>query len=53
MLKHPRFVEFETSSDLKAAVEKLDGQEFKGTSVQCVADVCRDAGNQSPPLTAI
>ncbi|MCJ1444018.1 MAG: hypothetical protein MMC23_004518 [Stictis urceolatum] len=49
------FVEFETSSDLKAAVEKLDGQEFKGTSVQCVADEQAEAPysgrgrSRSPP----
>ena len=34
------FVEFETGADLKTAVEKLDGQEFKGATVHCVADVC-------------
>ncbi|KAF4461940.1 hypothetical protein FALBO_11257 [Fusarium albosuccineum] len=32
------FVEFETAADLRTAVEKLDGQEFKGQRVQCVAD---------------
>lgn len=38
---HPpeSFVEFESASDLKAAVEKLDGREFKGCRVTCVADV--------------
>lgn len=35
----PSFVEFETAPDLKMAVEKLDGREFKGNRVQCVADV--------------
>ncbi|KAI6714028.1 hypothetical protein JHW43_003458 [Diplocarpon mali] len=34
------FVEFETAADLKAAVEKLDGREFKGVRVTCIADVC-------------
>ena len=33
------FVEFETSPDLKTAVEKLDNREFKGSTVHCVADV--------------
>lgn len=35
------FVEFETSADLKSAVEKLDGREFKGATVHCTPDVCR------------
>ena len=34
-----RFVEFETASDLKVAVDKLDNQDFKGASVRCLADV--------------
>lgn len=34
-----RFVEYETHADLKAAVEKLDGRELKGSTVTCVADV--------------
>lgn len=34
------FVEFETAADLKTAVEKLDGREFKGARVTCTADVC-------------
>ncbi|GAD94709.1 pre-RNA splicing factor Srp2, putative [Paecilomyces variotii No. 5] len=33
------FVEFESAADLKAAVEKLDGREFKGVRVACVADI--------------
>lgn len=33
------FVEFETAADLKSAVEKLDGREFKGQRVTCIADV--------------
>lgn len=33
------FVEFETAADLKSAVEKLDGREFKGVTVHCTADV--------------
>ena len=38
--KYRSFVEFETATDLKTAVEKLDGREFKGVRVTCVADVC-------------
>ena len=34
-----RFVEFETGVDLKTAVEKLDGREFKTVTVHCTADV--------------
>jgi RNA recognition motif-containing protein len=33
------FVEFETAADLRTAIEKLDGREFKGSRVQCIADV--------------
>lgn len=33
------FVEFETSADLKTAVEKLDGQSFKNATVHCTSDV--------------
>lgn len=33
------FVEFETAADLRTAVEKLDGREFKGSRVQCLVDV--------------
>ncbi|KAL9636022.1 MAG: hypothetical protein Q9164_003085 [Protoblastenia rupestris] len=33
------FVEFETGSDLKIAVEKLDNQEFKGNNVRCMSDI--------------
>ena len=33
------FVEFESASDLKTAVEKLDNREFKNSTVRCVADV--------------
>ncbi|KAI1402725.1 hypothetical protein F4819DRAFT_453733 [Hypoxylon fuscum] len=36
------FVEFETAVDLKTAVEKLDGREFKGQRVTCVADTQPD-----------
>ncbi|KAE8352893.1 hypothetical protein BDV28DRAFT_157495 [Aspergillus coremiiformis] len=32
------FVEFETANDLKTAIEKLDGRDFKGSRVSCVAD---------------
>ncbi|KAI9792827.1 MAG: hypothetical protein M1816_001559 [Peltula sp. TS41687] len=51
------FVEFETEADLKTAVEKLDGREFKGARVSCVADVSPTDGrvpreryrSRSPP----
>ena len=33
------FVEFETKTDLMSAVEKLDGQTFKGATVHCTANV--------------
>jgi hypothetical protein len=33
------FVEFETAADLRTAVEKLDGREFKNARVTCVANV--------------
>ncbi|KAB8222797.1 hypothetical protein BDV33DRAFT_201221 [Aspergillus novoparasiticus] len=33
------FVEFETANDLKTAIEKLDGRDFKGSRVSCVADI--------------
>ena len=33
-------MEFETASDLKVAVDKLDNQDFKGANVRCTADVC-------------
>jgi hypothetical protein len=33
------FVEFETAADLRTAVEKLDGREFKNSRVTCVANV--------------
>lgn len=36
------FVEFETAADLKTAVEKLDGREFKGQRVNCIADTQPD-----------
>ncbi|KJZ74610.1 hypothetical protein HIM_05960 [Hirsutella minnesotensis 3608] len=36
------FVEFETAADLRTAVEKLDGREFKGNRVQCIADTQPD-----------
>ncbi|RMZ90966.1 hypothetical protein DV736_g1790, partial [Chaetothyriales sp. CBS 134916] len=52
------FVEFETSDDLKSAVEKLDGREFKGNTVHCTPDVSwsprgygreRSPGRRPPP----
>ncbi|QUC21971.1 uncharacterized protein UV8b_06212 [Ustilaginoidea virens] len=36
------FVEYETAADLRTAVEKLDGRDFKGNRVQCVADTQPD-----------
>ena len=33
------FVEFENSTDLKTAVDKLDGREFKSATVHCTQDV--------------
>lgn len=49
------FVEFETSADLKTAVEKLDGQNFKNATVHCTADIqeerpdARSYRQRSPP----
>jgi len=47
------FVEFETAADLKTAVEKLDGREFKGVTVHCTADtqpeVPRDRARSRSP----
>jgi len=37
------FVEFETGAILKDAIEKLDGREFKGATVHCIADVRRSS----------
>ncbi|KAK3902567.1 hypothetical protein C8A05DRAFT_33747 [Staphylotrichum tortipilum] len=36
------FVEFETAADLRTAVEKLDGREFKNVRVNCVANTQPD-----------
>lgn len=36
------FVEFETGTDLRTAVEKLDGREFKNQRVTCVAETQAD-----------
>ncbi|KZZ96725.1 pre-mRNA splicing factor [Moelleriella libera RCEF 2490] len=36
------FVEYETAADLRTAVEKLDGREFKGNRVQCISDTQPD-----------
>ncbi|KAG4414540.1 hypothetical protein IFR04_012341 [Cadophora malorum] len=41
------FVEFETAADLKTAVEKLDGREFKGVRVTCIADTQPDIPRDS------
>lgn len=41
MLIHRRFVEFESAADMKVAVDKLDGSEFKGSNVRCIPDVRR------------
>lgn len=32
------FVEYETAADLATAVEKLDNNEFKGSTVRCISD---------------
>lgn len=48
------FVEFESAADLRTAVEKLDGRDFKGKSVTCVADVslrCHGKDDCVPNLT--
>lgn len=45
------FVEFETANDLKTAVEKLDGREFKGARVTCTQDVGSPSG-VTPERTA-
>lgn len=42
------FVEFETAADLKVAVEKLDNQDFKGSNVRCIADVCHPFASPNP-----
>lgn len=42
-----RFVEFETAADLRTAVEKLDGREFKNQRVNCIADVCHSVSLRS------
>lgn len=34
-----RYVEYETAQDLKTAIEKLDGADFKGSAVHCIDDV--------------
>ena len=47
----PSFVEFETSADLKSAVEKLDGREFKGATVHCTPDVSLSHLLHVPSLT--
>ncbi|PBP20654.1 pre-mRNA splicing factor [Diplocarpon rosae] len=48
------FVEFETAADLKMAVEKLDGREFKGVRVTCIADtqpdIPRDRARSRSPV---
>ncbi|OAF62219.1 hypothetical protein VC83_01055 [Pseudogymnoascus destructans] len=52
------FVEFETAADLRTAVEKLDGREFKGARVTCTADTQPDMPrdrlrSRSPPAAPI
>ncbi|KAM0462631.1 hypothetical protein ACHAPV_003454 [Trichoderma viride] len=42
------FVEFETAADLRTAVEKLDGREFKGARVQCLVDTQPDMPPRDP-----
>ncbi|KAL1301707.1 hypothetical protein AAFC00_005916 [Neodothiora populina] len=43
------FVEYETEADLAAAVEKLDGSEFKGATVGCVSDPQSEIPRMPPP----
>ncbi|KAM3515084.1 hypothetical protein MY11210_001322 [Beauveria gryllotalpidicola] len=49
------FVEFENAGDLRTAVEKLDGYDFKGNVVQCIVDtqtevpVSRQRGRSRSP----
>ena len=43
------FVEFETGADLKTAVSKLDGQEFKGAVVHCTSDVSPSTTQKGVP----
>ncbi|GAB7356435.1 hypothetical protein MBLNU459_g7207t2 [Dothideomycetes sp. NU459] len=43
------FVEYETAEDLVSAVEKLDGQEFKGANVRCVSDTQAEIPRMPPP----
>ncbi|KAH8146456.1 uncharacterized protein LAJ45_09402 [Morchella importuna] len=49
-------VEFETYEDLKRAVSSLDGTDFKGAHVNCVADPDHDApprGGHGPPRRSV
>ncbi|KAH0248605.1 hypothetical protein KCU71_g23643, partial [Aureobasidium melanogenum] len=43
------FVEYETAADLVSAVEKLDGQEFKGATVRCISDTQSEIPRMPPP----
>ncbi|RKU48704.1 hypothetical protein DL546_009588 [Coniochaeta pulveracea] len=43
------FVEFESAGDLRTAVEKLDGREFKGQAVTCVANTQPEPPNGGYP----
>ncbi|KAF2396151.1 hypothetical protein EJ06DRAFT_570224 [Trichodelitschia bisporula] len=47
------FVEYETSADLRSAVEKLDNTEFKGKTVRCVADVSLFNASQGSPSSLV
>ena len=40
MINQHSFVEYETANDLKQAVEKIDGRDFKGSTIRCIEDVC-------------
>ncbi|KAH8897038.1 hypothetical protein GQ53DRAFT_803158 [Thozetella sp. PMI_491] len=42
------FVEFESAADLRTAVEKLNGREFKGQRVTCVANTQPDPPPRDP-----
>ncbi|KAL2114225.1 hypothetical protein VUR80DRAFT_10012 [Thermomyces stellatus] len=43
------FVEFESAADLRTAVEKLDGRDFKGSPVVCLADTQPDMPPRDRP----
>ncbi|KAI9698615.1 MAG: hypothetical protein M1820_007414 [Bogoriella megaspora] len=42
------FVEYETADDLRSAVEKLDGTDFKGAAVRCIPDTQAEVPRPPP-----